>query len=116
MKTKATPGPWKVDELGVITCGIRGACETVAETMYCRWLNSQAYAASEPRKDFDKAEWCGKQAETARANGFLIAAAPDLLGACRGLLDMITDNRTHGPEIDTACAAIAKAEAIPERE
>ena len=44
-----------------------------------------------------------------KANAALIAAAPELLEACRGLIDMITDNRTHGPEIDRACAAINKA-------
>ena len=39
----------------------------------------------------------------------LCKAAPYLLEACRDLLGMITDNRTHGPEIDKACVAIAKA-------
>jgi hypothetical protein len=33
-----------------------------------------------------------------------------LLSGIRGLLDMATDNRTHGPEIDAACAAIELAE------
>lgn len=40
----------------------------------------------------------------------LIAAAPDLLAAIRGLLDMATDNRTHGLEIMAAVMAIDKAE------
>ena len=34
----------------------------------------------------------------------------ELLEALRGMIDMATDNRTHGPEIDAACEAIAKAE------
>lgn len=29
-----------------------------------------------------------------------------LVEALRGLLDMATDNRTHGPEIDAACTAL----------
>lgn len=32
-----------------------------------------------------------------------------LLEALRGMLDMATDSRTHGPEIDRACAAIEAA-------
>ena len=43
------------------------------------------------------------------ADARLIAAAPDLLEACQGLLDMITDNRLHGPEVFFAADAIAKA-------
>ena len=33
-----------------------------------------------------------------------------MLNALRGLLDMVTDNRTHGPEIDAAVKAIDAAE------
>ena len=44
------------------------------------------------------------------ANAQLMAAAPNLLKACRGLLDMVTDNRTHGVEIDAACEALSKAD------
>ncbi len=34
----------------------------------------------------------------------------ELLEACRGLLDMITDNRLHGDEVYRASDAIKKAE------
>lgn len=44
------------------------------------------------------------------ANASLIASAPELLGALRALLDMVTDNRTHGKEVLEAANAIAKAE------
>lgn len=46
----------------------------------------------------------------ALANAHLIAAAPDLLEALTNLLDMITDNRLHGPEVLAAAEAIHKAE------
>ncbi len=34
-----------------------------------------------------------------------------LIAACRGLIDMAMDSRTHGPEIYEACEAITQAEA-----
>ena len=40
----------------------------------------------------------------------LHAAAPELLEALRNMIDMVTDNRTHGIEIDRAVEVIAKAE------
>ena len=45
-----------------------------------------------------------------QANARLIATSPMLLEACRGLLDMITDSRLHGPEVIFAADAIAAAE------
>lgn len=45
-----------------------------------------------------------------QANAHLIAAAPELLEALKGLLDMVTDNRLHGEEAYAAAAAIAAAE------
>ena len=39
----------------------------------------------------------------------------DLLEACRSLIDMITDNRLHGLEVNRACEAIAKAERREEK-
>ena len=40
----------------------------------------------------------------------LHAAAPKLVTALRGLLDMVTDNRVHGVELDAAVEALAHAE------
>jgi len=48
----------------------------------------------------------------AQANIRLCTASPLLLEACHKLLDMITDNRTHGPEIYFAAEAIAAAETL----
>ena len=52
-----------------------------------------------------------------QANARLIADAPRLAeeverlrAAVESLLDMVTDNRTHGPEIDVAVEALDRAE------
>ena len=37
----------------------------------------------------------------------------DMLDALEGLLDMVTDNRTHGQEVDAACEALVKARGTP---
>ena len=37
----------------------------------------------------------------------------DLIEALEGLLDMVTDNRTHGQEVDAACEALVKARGTP---
>ncbi len=56
--------------------------------------------------------------DTARDDARLIAAAPDLLAACKGLLDAIHDSMTHESQafhadaINTAKAAIAKGGAL----
>ena len=42
-------------------------------------------------------------------NRKLAAAAPDLLEALEKLLDMVTDSRLHGDEVDLAAEAIYKA-------
>jgi len=47
--------------------------------------------------------------ETQRANARLIAASPALLEACERLLEMITDNRLHGPEVYEAAEVISAA-------
>ena len=43
----------------------------------------------------------------------LLAENLELLDACRGLLDMITDNRLHGAEVYRASDAIKNAEVKP---
>jgi hypothetical protein len=44
------------------------------------------------------------------ANARLIAAAPELLSALRPLVERVIENGGHGDLVDTALAAIAKAE------
>lgn len=45
----------------------------------------------------------------AESNLRLAAAAPEMLEALESLLDMVTDNRSHGPEVYRAAQIIAKA-------
>lgn len=80
-----TPGPWKV------------------EGGYCVTDNNGINILGETLSD-------AIGLEEHQANARLIASAPDLLEAVRALLEMITDNRTHGKEIDQAVSAILKAE------
>src|SRR5262249_27092401 len=43
------------------------------------------------------------------ANAHLIAAAPAMYEALESLLNMVTDNRTHGDEVFKAAEVLAKA-------
>ena len=60
-----------------------------------------------PHDYVEACDWVEEmRAELAR----LKADRDALLDASRALLDMITNNRLHGPETEAACAAIAQAE------
>lgn len=87
--SKHTPGPWRVAEP---VCSVgrtvwRGDADTNANWhRICRNVTNPADAA-------------------------LIAAAPELLAALRGLLDALArDHADFGNECDAARAALAKAE------
>jgi hypothetical protein len=93
-----TPGPWVLDGDNIIErTGFLGGVYIahkdsgrVAET----FVNCRVTAASE-----------------CRANARLIAAAPELLEACKDALrDLIADGHEHYRVVDTLRAAIAKAE------
>ena len=90
---KHTPGPWKAfnARAAIYVRQVNGLQITVSTLDVDPWSSGEVQARIE-------------------ANARLIAACPDLLAAIRELLDMVTDNRTHGPEINRAVAAIAKAE------
>ena len=96
-----TPGPWTVDTSG----NVPGWHEDGREC-----LSIVSYFPTIAVVNNNKEEFNG------RANALLIAAAPDLLEACRGLLDAIHDSMTHESQnhhreqIDAARAAVEKAE------
>ena len=89
-----TPGPWTNDD-GLVTGG-----------------ESRARFAPGVSVDiFDASEWGAEQHDEAMANAALIAAAPDLLAALKGLATRDhTPDRYAGTELRAARAAIAKAE------
>ena len=89
--TKHTPGPWKP------ACGARGTT--------CRHPAILCDGGQ-----VGNATWQGSEAAT-DANARLIAAAPDLLEALRGLLAAVQHSvcENSGPAQDAASAAIAKA-------
>jgi hypothetical protein len=87
---KPTPGPWHIEENSMGPLGLTILAE---DSRYVAFSEGYQGSVSNAKNTFA-----------------LIAAAPELLEALRAMLDMATDNRTHGPEIDLACAAIAKAE------
>jgi hypothetical protein len=98
-KNQPTPGPWSMDDPAE-NCPQHGkGGEQVFKVVAERFGGGLVADVS--------CWWYDR--ETARANARLIAAAPELLEACQGLLDMITDNRLHGPGVYQASDAIKKA-------
>jgi len=81
---KFTPGPWRYEE----------STKTIRSVPGNHWLATMD-------------SWDG--AVDHAANAHLIAAAPELLAALENLLDMVTDMRTHGPEVEFAADVIYKA-------
>ena len=108
-ETKHTPGPWKVDSLGVVVSTDVERLESIATTpvVFIGNLLFGKYKASGEIDDF-LTSW----RDRAQANGKLIAAAPDLLKS----LEFLTDAAGTEPgmaiyreHIKQARAAIAKA-------
>ena len=83
IERKHTPGPWRMGTF------VNGEIVVGAEHRWTKPLIRNIENESDAR---------------------LIAAAPQLLEALCNLLDMVTDNRTHGPEVYAAANAISKAE------
>lgn len=92
--SKHTPGPWKASTQPQPNgCPIIGARGLMVAML--------AHSVNEP-----------DQKETALANAALIAAAPQLLAALRGMVDSYEreGHRSKNPALIAARAAIAKAE------
>jgi len=99
-KTKHTPGPWetKPEECDKPYIRIRGTR-----------LGSRYKVANAITPVYDGVG--AREAEETRANARLIAAAPELLEALRGLMKLDEDLCSEGAieALDKARAAIAKA-------
>jgi hypothetical protein len=95
-EVKHSPAPWSIE-------GSHGRYQD----SLCD-ANGQAVAAIWTRKSYPKADdLCPSL--TGEANARLIAAAPDLLEALKGIVCEYEDS-FHDPRLDQARAAIAKAE------
>lgn len=103
--SKHTPGPWGLERNGFDTDGIRVASDggrgpTIA------WVGADTIG--EDNREHLSAE--------GHADACLVAAAPDLLEACRGAVDLSRrcdlqiDAVLGVPEVRALLAAIAKAE------
>src|SRR5690348_4523401 len=108
-----TPGPWKygarTSRIGVLYGDTQGLlCREVSGGgWWIAQVNPLALTHSKTKTD---AEWL----EEGEANARLIAAAPDLLAACKAIRDtpLTPGGRlvVTGPRIHLLLAAIAKAE------
>ena len=98
MTTKHTPGPWSSGESRDGRIRI--------------WPEGSAYVLAECPPRCEMVEQGGLTED--RANAALMAAAPDLLAACKSAMRAMNDNLQPGPMDDDAkaalYAAIAKAE------
>ena len=81
---KFTEGPWRYEK----------STKTIRSVPGNHWLATMD-------------SWDGADDHAANAN--LIACAPEILAALENLLDMVTDMRTHGPEVKFAADVIYKA-------
>jgi hypothetical protein len=116
MEAKHTPGPWRVDSLGVVTGGKAGLTSVCTTTQH-QWAQCQAACGMDGK--IEAAGFCGEAFESARSNGRLIAAAPELFAALESMIpifDAFTRDELSMNSISEAMdllpearAAIAKA-------
>ena len=90
---KHVPGPWKP--------GYNDKYSAWVETDQGRWI-----ATILRHLEDDKSDCPGPQQW---ANACLIAAAPDLLVACKGAIAALTQNKTHQADIDAAVTWLKRA-------
>lgn len=79
---KPTPGPWCVDDLGVVRGG-PAEMTSICETPVVYWRNMMSTVPIDHER---QKRIYNPMAEQAEANGRLIAAAPDLLEAAKASL------------------------------
>ena len=81
-------------------------CPQTRKAVMVAWAKvAAAYSAATGRKN-----WFSELNPDIGPAVRLLDAAPALAAALRGLIDMATDGRTHGPEIDTAVGILHRIE------
>ncbi|MFG1331222.1 hypothetical protein V5F41_08195 [Xanthobacter autotrophicus] len=95
-ESKHTPGPW---EIGFENCG--GGFTITADGV--RVAHTARFFASGKKDLRDLSE------DEAKANGHLIAAAPEMLAALRLALPALCRMTTVDPSADNAATAVARA-------
>ena len=96
MNTKHTPGPWLAIGYGTKVVQLSPADLNKAHDQFPAIVDTTSGHDLMPY-------------EEACSNARLIAAAPDLLAALNGVLDMLSDNQLQSVAGERARAAIAKA-------
>jgi hypothetical protein len=120
---KHTPGPWKAYPNGTI-CGGKYNTTQICETGWAFWSNRlhELLQSTPSGEEYDGnvLDFLHKNTETSTANAKLIAAAPDLLEACKcaladiqGLRELFSfedsDNSPSWETIEELEKAITKA-------
>lgn len=83
-----------------------GECPQTRAAVKVAWAKvSAAYSAATGRKN-----WFAELNPDIGPAVRLLDAAPAIREALRGLIDMATDGRSHGPEIDTAVSILRRIE------
>lgn len=107
-----TPGPWRACRNGDCTCG--SVWSIPGDFPVCTVQGEPVAVVHQHMADAPDLIYQSITPEMKAANGRLIAAAPDLLGALRAIVnsDMAMREEDEGrvsPELEAARAAIAKA-------
>jgi len=119
-ESKHTPGPWRyLPNIGHISAGpcCTRVCQMHPEEATAPAWKAYREATATAWKAYQEATAPAGQAyqeamaDTTEANARLIAAAPDLLEACKGLVSMYATVAPYGdsPVVAAARAALAKA-------
>jgi len=116
---KPTPGPWTVARWGKVSFEIQGGGHSLAIVNRVQETRNdflEKESAAKARRGERLVDRPNLEDQTALRNARLMAAAPDLLKALRGLVDDIeTDggvDTSDWPLLEGAKAAIAKAEEV----
>ncbi len=99
--TTHTPGPWKVDGTEIVGASGTLSAKVICHASYGHVSPAPAFDYLNPKHDHDRL--------TVEANATLIAAAPDLLAACRLAEAAMTVQPRNAQRMNAALEAIGKA-------